>query len=584
MSRSATEPGIESGADGGTLVLFEPGSGLDAAAGELARFLGGTAGALGAGGKAAGPPAQRTLLLALTNPQLDETFGDLSARLAREGRRPPGLLVGLDADDLLARLRRFRHPEPAIGRPWLIADRTPPAAENLDCIGPGALTDSLWQTMKDRPAPFGVIVGHGREDILAFGAGEAFCGRRRSQGREGDPDCAPGACSYPQRKRSIEGLAAAVLVLLSCNAGRIGPGLMPATARLALTASATCRAVVAPRRLYTHNDALTDLVLAALLAGETAAEVVSRANAFQSARYGEDGVFLLLGDPDAAGLAAPPPATRERATAAGLLDAGLLDTGLLDAVGGALDCLDALASVGLARGEAEALRAVGEPLEALLHDPVAPAEVFASARAFLSAVAGAREVAAREAAHATAAGYFWLSSRYRLRREDEQAAACPLCGAPARRQRFGHRRRPHCVRLRLTCPVCGIVEDRPDADAPRLRLTAGAAREGAERRLRLPLSVTVGAGPAFLGLGLNGLGTSLCGVPVVALANAAGDPVPDIPALAAGTTGLCVTIDTGALRPGLYFLKLFVVGAEGAGEWSIPLPTWRAARHPAAGA
>ncbi|MFN3249411.1 hypothetical protein [Roseibium album] len=553
-----------------TAVFFEQDADLDEHARDLATHIGGVATPVGPSFKRSRGLLQRALLLTVMHKKVDHLYCDLFCNPGGTAEPAPGLVTGLNLEEVEQAIARMKVPKTYGDRPWMISEpQTKLVADSVDLFAMDSLIHAAWAGVLSRQARFAIIAGHGREDILSVGSRKAFCGRRLRTGGASAPDCHKNACSYPQVKIPIEGINAEILVLLSCNAGRIGDGLMPASARLALTASRTCRAVIAPRRLYTHHEVLTDLVLALLLRGGSAADVVRAANALQLEVYGESDVFVIFGDPDAAPQELSCPKTHTRPEVS---DRFVMP----EKIGNVIEFIDDMASAGIAHADLDAVRPAASKLETLLHSAIVPQEIISKGQRLLGLLEWLLQTTAQEILERTATGYFWFSSRYRLLPGDESVIECPLCRSACYEQEFAHVRMKSRNRVRQTCSVCGIVEDRPARDTTILTFDTNLVRSACRSATEIKLSVTKVTGAAYLALGLNGVGAIIDGLPVLKVGTT---PATDPIALEAGATELTITVETDVLRPGLFFLKVYVVSLAGIAEHSLPIRTWTDVSH-----
>jgi hypothetical protein len=542
------------------IILFQPERGLEVAAQRLSAMLGAASLEIGALDAVRAPRARSAIILAVQDEELENLYRAAAARLRAMGCSSIGLVAGLESGETVAQARQLEERPSRGGRPWLLSNerRCGVTADLVELVDPDTMDELTWQGLARRRADFALIIGHGREDILYLGS-TAFCGLRTDLGADKLPDCRPHDCCYPQTKRSIADLNANILVLLSCNAGRIGPGLMPASARIGLTAARSCRAVVVPQRLYTHNPALTSLILDLLLAGASAGDVAASGNAFQKSRYGEDDVFILFGDPEQCSEGTP---QRSPAGIGRVDDARRAALG----VGRIIGFAEACQSLGLAGADIEALAAASLRLEQHFHRAFPPAGSFAVGEELLRLFDDAMRGVADQVALRVAQGYFWLSNGYNLLRASERETACPNCDRPAARQEFQHSRLAHCARARLTCPVCGIAADVPLREHSSIR-----ARPASPGDASLTVEIDLAQGPGYLAIGLNGFGTRAYGNDAIRFG---ASPAPSVIPLKVGANAFQLSVELQDLRPGIYFLKLFAITSSGVAERSIPLRTW----------
>jgi hypothetical protein len=467
-----------------------------------------------------------------------------------------GLVSGINMHDLREKCRKLMARPARSGCPWILTDEglEYSALRSLDRIPHAGMTPETLLELGARNAPVAVIVGHGREDIVYFGSA-AFCGRRSAAP---NTTCFPDHCSYMRPKAPIEGLSADILILLSCNAGRFGGGLMPADCRLGLSALGASSTVIAPRRLYTHSKALTDLVVECIFAGMDASEITARADAFQLENFGEERVFVIFGDPRTRFLSTRRPVREQRALpqryAANAKDCQRL-----------IRFCDALDSVGVCAEDAGRVSQILEQTLASDREQASTTIPAAEPSTDLSAIEGGlMRLVSYELRQRIGGGYFWISNEYRLASGSETVEPCPRCGGEAARQAFGHFRYGHCDRTRLTCWVCGIVEDRPLA-SPCAITEISVSASGDE----LGVTVDTRMLPAMLVVGLNGNpGTGFVRSEEGSIGNS--DPI----SLTAGRTTMRFVLDKAQLKPGVYFFKVFVVAPDGIAEATAPIQTW----------
>jgi hypothetical protein len=89
------------------------------------------------------------------------------------------------------------------------------------------------------------------------------------------------------------------------------------------------------------------------------------------------------------------------------------------------------------------------------------------------------------------------------------------------------------------------------------------------------LTITTGESPVYLAVGLNNIGAASEEQHVVKVGSS---PVAEPILLKPGVSRLTISVDIGALRSGLYFLKVYLVSLVGITERSVPIRAWKDAR------
>lgn len=498
------------------------------------------------------PRAGPILWLGLADSSLDIRHAKLQAAAPQR----VAFLLGTDPDDLRARSLRWlclggpkSEPRELGGHPWILLpdDMAALAGTHAEAIQGSRITPKQLCALADRRADYALVVGHGREDVLSFGA-RGLCG----QASTGSSwvRCRPHSCSYSFPKSGAEALRAKVLLILSCNAARLGVGLMPPDCRLALRAARNCAAVVAPRRLFTLSANLVRLMDAACHRGCSAAEIAELANEYQSSRHGERDVFTVLGLP---WLRAGAPRPELKALTADIPTARSA-WAEIDRQQRILDYLLQLALV------SDSCARVSHLVQRIIATGIADAAAISVGAQATDVLL---ELAAYELQDRTEARPYWLSSTYVARVAGmEKSASCVACGQPAVWSSQLHQRHCHLNRSRLTCLRCGVVLDRPSGAAWRkLRWTQGGSNL---RKLplssRLCLNLETPASPQFplwVSIGINGSARDSFNVQGGSIQRLFGKHTK-------------LEIWFPKPRPGTYFVKAYVLGPSGIAELAFP--------------
>lgn len=492
------------------------------------------------------------LWLGLAHSSLDARHAMLQAAAPHR----VAFLLGTDPEDLRARSLRWlclggpkSESRKQGGRPWILLpdDMATLTGTHAQAIQGSRVGAQQLRALADRRADYAMVVGHGREDVLSFGA-RGLCGQASTG--SSSARCRPDSCSYSFPKSGADALRAEVLLMLSCNAARLGVGLMPPDCRLALRAARHCAAVVAPTRLFTLSSNLVRLMDAACHRGCSAAEIAELANEYQSSHYGEGNVFAVLGLPWMRSGALRPGLK----TLAAVLPHASSAWAELDEQQRILDYLLQLALVG------DSCARVNHLVQRIVN----AGETDAAALSVGAQATGVLlELAAHELQDRTEARPYWLSSTYVARAAGmETLASCVVCSQPAVWSSLLHQRHGHLNRSRLTCLRCGVVLDRPSAAIWRTlrwtQETGDSRKQSSSPRLCLKLhTLACPQRPLWLAIGINGSARDSFRV-----------RGGSIQRLSSRYTKLDIRF--AQPRPGTYFVKAYVLGPSGIAELAFP--------------
>lgn len=497
-------------------------------------------------------PAEGPIVwIGLATPDLDRRYAELQD--AAPGR--VAALVGTDIADLRMRtLRWLCLPGPteklrdAGGRPWLLV---PDEFATFACAGGDVVLGNTASRRKilalsRRNAGHAIVIGHGREDVLTFGS-RGLCG----QATAGSPSvgCRRNRCSYRFRKESARLLRARVLLLLSCNAGRLGAGLMPPDCRLGFSASHGSDVVLTAVRLFTLSPDLVVKLGEACARGAAAAELANIANWHQLQRHGEQSVFAVFGPPwlRTHETICPP---NTQTTGSNLSQTYWAELAEQERA------IESLRHLKLAT---HLIRPVEDSLQLAAQHPGADEHSHVRRSAIHTLLA----IAAHELLERTETSPYWISSTYTLRfNGPERADQCPICSSAAVWSSLEHHRHRHLDRTRLTCIRCGVVVDRPVSSYwQELRLSMDTpARLASRRRQTVSLQLQTPARsdqPLWIAIGINGQGRPTLGH--------------GFEVQRAETEVVTLELDLRLVRQGTYFLKCYVLGLLGVAELALPL-------------
>lgn len=383
-------------------------------------------------------------------------------------RRPWGVLTGATLS-MIGNLADRLVPVPTeIRRPgWVLASRQ--IIDRIACPARTLIAEALTLTSlreaTHKGAHFGVIAGHGREDVCYF-ANFAICGQ--STCLKSRP-CAKDHCPYLLDKIYADEIAARITCLLSCSAGRIGAGTLPSSCRLALSmllgGAAAC---LAPTSLFSLSTGLIEYVVQLLLDGKPVGEIARLAAVWYEKATGDQDPFVVFGDPEVT-------SAERLATGTGTLHWRLADeqeclavdqiaSQLHDTVSG----LERIQALGYLSEDGEALKTILARQDHQFAELIQLARSSDQLRAELgklwSRIAPLRDEVelsiVRDMALRAQTEYMWLAGSYRaysLHKGND--TTCSRCGSQARQDSFLHPFRSGLGRRRINCTLCGIVED-----------------------------------------------------------------------------------------------------------------------------
>jgi len=386
--------------------------------------------------------------------------------------------------------------------------------------------------------------------------GRGFCGQDISSGHHFA--CNSSSCSYRFPKFQIDLVRAGILVLLSCNSGRLGAGLFPSMHRLAVSASRHSPTVIAASRLFTLSHGLVEQVAADLSNGICAGDVVLRANRLQKRFFREEDVFIVFGDPAA------------RASASKVASTTPIPVGLttrraaLGKLAAAQDTIDALEALSLGGSAIEAVRAVVTSASEALYTSSPPRNVETYEAETMDSVNALLGIVGIELLQLTERQPFWVSTRYAALSGREMARQCWICGNAAVSARLDHHRFKFLSRQRATCSVCGVIADTPAAlkwNAIRLARPTLVTIDGDLARIETALFLPPGYSPVLVCAAINGLEGSGDLVQLDRAVVRTGDDVPLLP----------ISVEARGLRPGTWFVKVYVLSVDGLVETAVPI-------------
>jgi hypothetical protein len=396
-----------------------------------------------------------------------------SLLISGKRRRNFGLITGLSLEMLEEFATRSTIPPSTDLAPgWILADAK--LLSNIRCSSRQLLAGDLMPATLPHAikpiADFGVLVGHGREDICYFSS-FAVCGQ--SSLTNAVRPCHPDQCPYKLPKIYADKVTARIIVLLSCSAGKIGNGLFPSVCRLSLSSlSGGTTVCLAAHSLFTLTPGLVEYIMSLLEEGVSVGEVARLAGEWHEIATGEPDPFIVFGDPDVAPY-------RKAINKSSLVSQhwSLANTDSLkkienisDRLANIYEGLETLKILELLPKIGFSLKLLIDEKEKTLTHLISIAKSNERARQHLESIWSKIELISQEVestlihqlVEKSLDDYFWLTSQYtHYVMIERRELACILCSSPAVQERFNHPFRSLNSRVRLTCSRCGIIQDYP---------------------------------------------------------------------------------------------------------------------------
>ena len=179
---------------------------------------------------------------------------------------------------------------------WLLADNKFVTKKNFKNIEKlNATSFSNLQKRLARRSAVGIILGHGREDVVYFES-YALCGWNTTG--SAISICKTDYCPYPQKKILASTIAAEFVALLSCSAARISNGLFPLEYNLVNSLmGANTKACIAPFKLFTIRDGFIEYFVRLLESHLCISDIVYHLGSWYKSATGEENPFIALGNP-----------------------------------------------------------------------------------------------------------------------------------------------------------------------------------------------------------------------------------------------------------------------------------------------
>ena len=500
----------------------------------------------------------------LTHPMIMSLSRNLSINGYR--KRNFGIVTGETAEAVQRYLDKLQISDKKLEPGWVLGDAQ--ILSNIYCETqqhPANLMqlETVLEVI-EKQSEYGLIVGHGREDVCYFPS-FAICGQRKTSDFQ---PCVPHNCPYPQSKIHPDQINAQVVVWLSCSAGKIGKGLFPFGCRLALSSLAgSAVACIAPEGLFTLKPGLVEYVLNNLNQGYSVGDIATLACNWHYQATGEFAPFLVFGDPDihvGGERLAPDHDPKLRWNLADESEMSALAQvrdGLKRMVAGIemLEQLDLLPDSGI-----HLKNTIGSDQSIILRlinlaptHSKARQQLLATWSHCRSIMSDVTEHLVDNVSKQVDSGYFWLASHYssylvRSRMNEP----CALCGSDATEEVFEHPFRPSWSRVRVTCSRCGIVEDRP-VDGVSIRIASirySACSNSLDMRMQVNNFNKGAHGMLFVGIN-NGRG-ALETARLLSSNQTAKPVLPDTVDLA---NPLHIELLLNPVPQGVYFVKVFWV-------------------------
>ena len=355
-------------------------------------------------------------------------------------------------------------------------------------------------------APFGVITGHGREDICYFNK-FAICGQHTAL--ENKP-CNPCDCPYDLPKVHGDTFAARILVILSCSAGKIGSGLLPSNCRIHLSCQTEhVDAIIAPVGLFTITVNLVEYVTKLLLEQKTVGEIAHAAENAQKILTGENVTFAVFGDPN---ISAELTSNRKSPRALIKPTDKIALEALRSKISHLADQAENLSSLSINDGTVDKFlnaqrsgaKSIGRLLKKAHTEPKCGEILSALVKDMTQTGDRIDETVVACIIEKTRRQFFWLSHHYDwyvFKRETFNR--CYICASAASIRTFVHPFRTTDVRHRTTCERCGVTEDRAGNQPISTRVEISILRGSAATEVRLALKTTKPIAQSFVDVGIN---------------------------------------------------------------------------------
>lgn len=484
--------------------------------------------------------------------------------------------------------RLFSSPKEKVGPGWIMGDESILAhvrcPERLRTLLTDRLALDEVRRQVSQPADFGVIVGHGREDVCYFEK-MAICGQRTTCHTA---PCDPVACVYRKPKLHADEIRARMILYLSCGAARVGEGLYPPACRLVVSSLAKYpHALLGPLGIFTLSSGIVEVLLEALFSGAPLGVVSKECGSWYQSTYKESNPFVVVGDPT---ISVGCPARTYGYTKRFIDSSALVDKPSVDAtepqrsvteyaayLGIVLERLETLREFGISTEAVDELRCAlagkSETIARLLTVSEGSGEARASLIEFMTRVEEAVDACdcqlADELTRRSQERFFWLSSCYPWRvLVVSRPVQCPICAGDAEEKTYEHRVRPCEARIRYICSRCGIVSDYPSQG---VRIAIGSKRVLRQPATRIDLTIKLSGllpdGPVAVSGAVNGSGKTLKGR---LIHRRKAWPCPSSVRPLDSET-LCIRWTGERLLSGVHFAHVYGVMCLGVSEASAPI-------------
>lgn len=358
--------------------------------------------------------------------------------------------------------------------------------------------DDFLSFMSSR-ASFGLIIGHGREDVCYFD-NLAICGQARELPCD---SCSPTNCAIQKPKVPADALSARVLFVLSCYAGKIGDGLFPPECRLSQSMlQGGASSVIAPAGIVTMTSELVSFVLESLENGLGPWELARVVEEYQQASIGETIELNVFGNPGTTSYPRPSlDGVFKKAQFHPLID----EVARINEGAKALEALELLE--GRSSDLSNALENSANKLSRLSRYSISNPETNSRLKKIVGSFVGLSQEIEEDIidllVKRSTSGYFWVAECYDwFVRHQSLVTDCIKCGSTAKSETFTHPWHRQQSRIRVTCSRCGVVEDRSSA-GPRMRIAQHSCiRNQIVTSVELKLLETDGIG-ALVGASIN---------------------------------------------------------------------------------